>query len=244
MLKVKNLSVTFFPGDALEKKVLQDLDLEVKEGEFLVILGNNGSGKSTLFHSLLGYVPYSGDVELDGASLNKKKPYQRLKNIGVVYQDPLRGNAPHLTVEENLLLALPKGKKRKEYLEECKQELASYGLGLEENFKTEVGNLSGGMRQALSLFLASVNAPSLLLLDEHTAALDPRASEAVMTLTEAIVKSHPEMMTLMIIHNLDLALRYGDRLLLLKGGKIALDVSGEKKKSLTKQELLSFYEGE
>ena len=242
MLRIKDLSVTFVKGEAMEKNVLQDLNLEIDEGEFLVVLGSNGSGKSTLFNAILGYVPYQGDIELDGRNLNKQKPYKRLKDIGIVYQDPLRGSAPHLNVEENLLLALPKGRKRNEYLAFCKNELSSYGLGLEDNFKSEVHNLSGGMRQALSLFLATVKEPSLLLLDEHTAALDPRASEVVMELTDRIIKNNPKMMTLMIIHNLDLALRYGTRLIVFQNGKVSLDVKGEEKKNLTKEGLAKLYE--
>ena len=244
MLSVKNLCVTFFRGEALEKKVLKGVDLTLKEGDFAVVLGSNGSGKSTLFNAILGYVPTEGEVILGGRNLNKLKPYKRLRDIGIVYQDPLRGSAPHLSVEENLLLAMPKGIKRADYLAYCKKELSSYGLGLENNFKSEVRFLSGGMRQALALFLATVKKPRLLLLDEHTAALDPHASEVVMKLSEKIVLDHPQMMTLMIIHNLDLALRYGNRLIVLRKGKVALNVAGEEKRNLTKESLSAIYEAE
>ena len=243
MLSISNLRVTFHPGEPIEKEVLKDLSLELKDGEFVAVLGSNGSGKSTLYNAILGRVPYEGKILLNGEDLDKLPSYKRCRKIGIVYQDPLRGSAPNLTVMENLLLAMPKGRKRKEYLAYCKQELSGYGLSLEDNFKSEVKSLSGGMRQALGLFMASLHEPSLLLLDEHTAALDPNASKRVMEITESIVSSHPKMITLMVIHNVKMALEYGDRLLLLKDGKIALDVKGEEKKSLKEEDLLKAYGG-
>ena len=241
MLEIKSLSVTFHAGEALEKRVLHDINLQVEEGAFVCILGNNGSGKSTLFNALLGRLSYEGNVLLNGHSLDKLPTYKRCRDIGIVYQDPLRGSSKNLSVKENLLLAMPKGAKRKEFLERCKKELSSYGLGLEENFKTEVKNLSGGMRQALTLYMASLGNPSLLLLDEHIAALDPKASSRIMDITKSIHEGSPRLIILMIIHNLKMALSYGERLLLLKEGRIALDVKGKEKEELSEETLLQAY---
>lgn len=241
MLDIRHLNVTFHEGEALEKRVLHDISLHVEEGEFVCILGNNGSGKSTLFNALLGRLPYEGNITLKKRILDRLPTYKRCRDIGIVYQDPLRGSSKNLTVKENLLLAMPKGQKRKEYLERCKKELSSYGLGLEENFKTEVKNLSGGMRQALTLYMASLGEPSLLLLDEHIAALDPKASARIMEITKSIHEEKPRLIILMIIHNLKMALSYGERLLLLKDGSIALDVSGKAKEELSEETLLQAY---
>ena len=242
MLRVHDLDVAFHPGEALEKKVLNGFDLEAEDGEFICFLGSNGSGKSTLFNALLGKIPYTGEVVLDEKSIDKEKPHVRCRKIGIVFQDPLKGSAPNLTVMENLILAMPKGRKRKEYLETCKKELSAYGLGLEDNFKTEVKSLSGGMRQALTLYMASLGEPRVLLLDEHIAALDPNAANRVMAITNELVKRHPKMIALMVIHNVRLALEYGERLILLKEGKIALDRKGEAKKKLSEEELLKSYQ--
>ena len=245
MLKINNLSVTFNPGTGLEKKVLNDFCLDVNDDDFICILGSNGAGKSTLFNSIIGAVPYSGDIVLNDKNLNKIKPYKRMKDVGIVYQDPSRGTAPHLTVYENLLLSskkpsfLKKGF-RKNFKKQITEELSGFGLNLENNLQSKVESLSGGMRQALTLYMATLSDPSLLLLDEHTAALDPKTQEIIMNITDELVeKKH--IPTLMITHNLRSALKYGNRLIILSGGKITLDISGEKKKALTEEGLIKTY---
>ena len=241
MIDIKDLRVIFDEGTPLEKLALHDFSLAVDEGEFICVLGTNGSGKSTLFNAILGQIRYDGSIILDGKPLDKVKQFRRARQIGVVYQDPMKGSAPNLSVEENLLLFSKKRflspSVRKEYLRQCIEDLTAYGLGLEEKMKTPVKALSGGQRQVLSLYMATVSNPKLLLLDEHTAALDPQTSEKVMEVTKSIVKNK-NITTLMVIHNLDYALAYGDRLLILSKGSLVFDAKGEEKQKLTKDILM------
>ena len=243
MMQIKGLRVTFDEGTPLEKHVLNNFNLDVNDGDFVVILGSNGAGKSTLFNAILGLVDYEGAIMLDGQSIDRKKTYLRCRDIGVVYQDPMKGSAPNLSVAENLLLYCRGRQGRKAFLAKCAEDLTKYNVGLEENFGQRVKDLSGGMRQALSLYMATLSNPRLLLLDEHIAALDPKTMDLIMNVTDSIVKEK-SMTTLMIIHNLDLALRYGNRLLLLKEGKVAFDIKGEEKKQLSKEKLLAAYGSE
>ena len=244
-MSIKGLKVIFDPGEANEKHAIENIDLEVADGEFVCILGSNGAGKSTLLSAILGRIPYQGNIFLNGKPLDKEKQYKRTKRIGVVYQDPLLGTSPNLTVEENLILAsrekgLTSRKKVKEFLIKSKEELSSYGLGIENAFKEPCRFLSGGMRQVITLYMATCFDSELLLLDEHTAALDPKTAEKVMDITNNVVASR-NAPCLMITHNLDFALRYGNRLIVLKRGKILLDVKAKEKESLSRDDVLKAY---
>ena len=246
MLTLNNITVIFNESTSLEKKVLSSLSLEVEDGDFICILGSNGAGKSTLFNSIIGAVPYYGDIILNEENLSKVKKNKRMKSIGIVYQDPLKGTAPHLSVYENILLAT----KEKTFLkrgfikslkEKIIKDLKTFDLGLENNLNTACEHLSGGMRQALSLYMATYSNPKLLLLDEHTAALDPKTQDIIMNITSSLI-SERKITTLMITHNLKTALTYGNRLIILNNGKVAFDVKGEEKKKLTPEDLLKMFE--
>lgn len=245
MLTLNNITVIFNESTSLEKKVLSSLSLQVEEGDFICILGSNGAGKSTLFNTITGDVPYYGDIILNNENINKLKKNKRMKNIGIVYQDPLKGSAPHLSVYENILLA----SKEKTFLkrgffssfkEKIVSDLKKFNLGLENNLNTSCEHLSGGMRQALSLYMATYSPIKILLLDEHTAALDPKTQEVIMNITSSLI-SEKKITTLMITHNLKTALTYGNRLLILNKGKIALDVKGKDKENLNEGKLLKAY---
>lgn len=267
MLNISNLTVGFDIGTPTEKLVLKNFNLEVNDGEFIVLLGSNGAGKSTLFNAILGTVPYLGDITLNGKLLNKMPQQKRTKFVGVVYQDPLRGTAPNLRVYDNILLSKkapsfyfirrlfklnPFNDKidnnypytffgyRRKIKKEAMEEIKSYDLGLENQFETQAKKLSGGQRQALTLYMASNSNPLLLLLDEHTAALDPKTQDVVMEITNRIV-SEKKVTTLMITHNLKTALKYGTRLIILNEGKVVVDLSGDLKKNATEEELLKLY---
>lgn len=266
MLKIENLSVGFEIGTPTQKMVLRDFNLTVDDGEFVVLLGSNGAGKSTLFNAILGTVPYRGNITLNDMKLDKLPQQKRTKYVGVVYQDPLRGTAPNLKVFDNILLSrkapsfyffkrlfhLDPFKDSKkgdpytffEYRKRCKieakEEIESYGLGLENQFETQAKQLSGGQRQALTLYMASNSNPNLLLLDEHTAALDPKTQDIVMDITNKIVEKK-KVTTLMITHNLKTALKFGTRLLILNEGKVVIDLKGKDKENATEEELLHLY---
>lgn len=245
-LQITDLFVTFDPGQPSEKRVLNGLNLTLEEGDFVCVLGSNGAGKSTLLRAIMGSAPYSGSIALEGMSIDKKRTYQRARLIGAVYQDPTLGTAPNLTVAENLLLSSRmksffNQKKTRAFLEQSKEDLSRFGFGLEKQMNTPCASLSGGMRQVLALYMATRFQPKLLLLDEHTAALDPRAAELVMETTGALLRGERKIPTLMVTHNLDFALRYGNRLVVLNEGVVALDVKGEEKASLTRETLLSSY---
>ena len=245
MLDIVNISKTFNPGTVNEKKALSGLSLHLDEGDFVTIVGSNGAGKSTLFNAIAGsfYVD-EGSISLAGKDITFMPEHERSRRIGRLFQDPLRGTAPSMTIEENLALAYLRAahgnpfsrisKKDKEFFAE---QLKQLGMGLEDRMKNPVGLLSGGQRQALTLLMATLKRPKLLLLDEHTAALDPKTAAKVMELTDRIVREG-QLTTLMITHNMRDAIQYGNRLIMLHEGRIILDIAGEEKKKLTVPDLL------
>lgn len=246
MLSVEHVTKTFFPGTVNERVALNDVSLHLDEGDFVTVIGSNGAGKSTLLNIISGKLPVdTGDLTVDGKSVKKLKDYQRAAYIGRVFQDPMAGTAPELTIEQNLALALKRGQPRRLSLalnkarrERFAEDLKTLELGLENRLKARVGLLSGGQRQALSLLMASFTQPRILLLDEHTAALDPQRAELVTRLTETVV-AQDRLTTLMVTHNMEQALRVGNRLIMMHEGRIILDVSEQEKKKLTVQGLLA-----
>ena len=242
MLELKNVSKTFNPGTVNEKKALSDINLRVNDGEFITIIGSNGAGKSTLFNAVSGaFLPDTGSITLDNEDITLMPDFKRARFIGRLFQDPKTGTAPSMTVEENLLLAAGGGSwlsiSRKAERHALKERVASLGLGLEDRMKTPVGLLSGGQRQAVSLLMATINPPKLLLLDEHTAALDPAAAEKILDVTEKTV-SENKLTCLMITHNMSSALQLGTRTVMMMDGQIIFDTSGEERASLTVDDLL------
>lgn len=245
MLKIDRISKTFNPGTINEKKALDCLSLNLKEGDFVTVIGGNGAGKSTLMNAVAGVWPVdSGSIELGGENITGLPEYKRAKLIGRVFQDPMMGTAPDMWIEENLALALRRGEKRtlkwmvtKEERELYREKLSELGLGLENRLQVKVGLLSGGQRQALTLLMATLRSPKLLLLDEHTAALDPATAAKVLELSDELI-SRNNLTTLMITHNMTDAIRHGNRLIMMNSGKIILDIAGEEKKHLTKKDLL------
>ena len=238
-LSVRALTKRFEAGTVNEKLALDHLDLEVPAGQFVTVLGSNGSGKSTLFNAILGRLtPDSGHILLGEEDITRQKDYQRALNIGCLYQNPLRGTAPNMTIEENLALAYTRkaspsffavNRKDNAYFRDL---LSTLNMGLEDRMKTKMGLLSGGQRQAASLLMATVAQPKLLLLDEHTAALDPGAAEKVMAVTARIV-AQDKITTLMITHDMDYALNVGSRTIMLDSGKIVMDLSGPEREAMT-----------
>ena len=238
-LSVRALTKRFEAGTVNEKLALDHLDLEVPAGQFVTVLGSNGSGKSTLFNAILGRLtPDSGHILLGEEDITRQKDYQRALNIGCLYQNPLRGTAPNMTIEENLALAYTRkaspsffavNRKDNAYFRDL---LSTLNMGLEDRMKTKMGLLSGGQRQAASLLMATVAQPKLLLLDEHTAALDPGAAEKVMAVTARIVAQY-KITTLMITHDMDYALSVGSRTIMLDSGRIVMDLSGPEREAMT-----------
>ena len=246
MLEVKNISKTFNPGTINEKHALTNLSLSLNDGDFVTVIGGNGAGKSTLLNAVAGVWPVDGGaVMIDGMDVTGMPEYKRAKYIGRVFQDPMMGTAPNMQIEENLALAYRRGKKRglkwgvtAAEREFYREKLATLGLGLEDRLTAKVGLLSGGQRQALTLLMASLQTPKLLLLDEHTAALDPATAQKVLELSDRII-SENKLTALMITHNMSDAIRHGNRLIMMDRGRIVLDISGEEKKRLTKADLLA-----
>ena len=247
MLTLTDLSKTFNPGTVNEKKALQKVNLHLAPGDFATIVGSNGAGKSTLFAAIaVGLYPDEGSEELDGQDVTFLPEHKRSRQLGRLFQDPLRGTAPHMTIEENLSLAYLRASRAKGGIlsrvtkaqrELFRERLASLGLGLEDRMKQPVGLLSGGQRQALTLLMATLVTPKLLLLDEHTAALDPGTAAVVLDLTEKIVAEN-RITCLMITHNMPDALRLGNRTLMMDSGRIVLDVQGEERAGMTVADLL------
>ena len=242
MLVLDNISKTFNPGTVNEKKALEHVSLTLAAGDFATIVGSNGAGKSTLFNAIAGsFFVDSGAVVVDGRDITYMPEYRRAKHIGRLFQDPLRGTAPHMTIEENLALAAGSGgwfsHMSRADRARFRDRLALLDMGLENRMRQPVGLLSGGQRQALTLLMATMNPPWLLLLDEHTAALDPATAEKVLALTRQIVAEH-HITTLMITHNMKNALELGTRTLMMDGGRIVLDVQGEERAGLTVEDLL------
>lgn len=249
MLKITNISKTFNPGTINEKKALSDLSLHLAKGDFVTILGSNGAGKSTLFNAIAGTFPVDrGTIQLDGKNITSLPDYKRSKFIGRMFQDPLKGTAPTMTIEENLALAYMRASSgtnpfsviSKADRAEFRQRLSQLGLGLEDRMGSPVGLLSGGQRQALTLLMATMVTPKLLLLDEHTAALDPATADKVLTLTRQIVADHG-ITCLMITHNIPSALSLGNRTIMMKDGSIVLELGGAQREGLTPEELLRLF---
>ena len=245
MLKLDNICKTFNPGTINEKKALQNLSLTLKPGDFVTVIGGNGAGKSTMLNAIAGVWPVdSGSITIDGINVTGECEYKRAAYIGRVFQDPMLGTAPNMQIEENLALAMRRGKRRglrwgvtKAEREQYRDRLKGLGLGLEDRMTSKVGLLSGGQRQALTLLMASLQRPKLLLLDEHTAALDPATARKVLDIADAIIKENG-LTALMITHNRKDAINHGTRLIMMNEGHIILDVEGEEKKKLTKQQLM------
>ena len=245
MLEIRNISKTFNPGTINEKKALLDLSLTLKDGDFVTVIGGNGARKSTLLNAVAGVWPVNCDsILLDGEDITALPEHKRAKYIGRVFQDPMMGTAPNMQMEENLALALRRGQKRglrwgvtKAERQEYREKLKTLGLGLEDRMTVKVGLLSGGQRQALTLLMASLRKPKLLLLDEHTAALDPATAAKVLELSDQIVAENG-LTALMITHNMTDAIKHGNRLIMMDQGRIILDIEGEDKKHLTKKDLM------
>ena len=238
-LSIRGLTKRFEAGTVNEKLALDHLDLEVPAGQFVTVLGSNGSGKSTLFNLILGkLLPDEGRILLGKEDITRQKDYKRALNMSCLYQNPLRGTAPNMTLEENLALAYTRKASRSFFAVNRKDSayfrdlLAQLDMGLEDRMKTKMGLLSGGQRQAASLLMATVAQPKLLLLDEHTAALDPGAAEKVMAVTEQIV-TRDKITTLMITHDMDYALSVGERTIMLDNGHLVLDLSGDERAAMT-----------
>ena len=231
MLELKNIYKTFNPGSINEKRALNGINLTLEDGDFVTIIGGNGAGKSTMLNAIAGVWPVdSGSVIIDGEDITKLPEHKRAKYLGRVFQDPMNGTAADMEIEENLAVAK---KEREEYVELLKP----LDLGLETRLRAKVGLLSGGQRQALTLLMATLKKPKLLLLDEHTAALDPKTAAKVLELSDKIIAEH-NLTALMVTHNMKDAIVHGNRLIMMWDGKIILDIKGEEKKNLTVDDLL------
>lgn len=242
MLTISHLSKTFNPGTVNEKRALTDLTLHLDPGDFVTIIGSNGAGKSTLFNAIGGsFLSDRGSIVLDGQDITVAPEYRRARSIGRLFQDPMKGTAPGMTIEENLTLAAGSGgwfsRLSRADRARFREKLALLEIGLEDRMRQPVGLLSGGQRQSLSLLMATMVPPKLLLLDEHTAALDPSAAEKVLRLTREIVAEH-RLTTMMITHNMRQALELGNRTLMMDSGRIVLDIGGEERAGLTVDDLL------
>ena len=258
MLELHNVKKTFNKGTINEKKALQGLELTLQSEDFVTIIGGNGAGKSTMLNMIAGVYPIThgnrlimmmeGKIILDGTDISRKPEYARAKYLGRVFQDPMKGTAAGMEIQENLALAYRRGKKRglkwaigKEEQVFYKEQLKALDLGLEDRMTSKVGLLSGGQRQALTLLMASLQKPQLLLLDEHTAALDPKTAAKVLALTEKIIDEH-HLTAMMVTHNMKDAIRLGNRLIMMHEGRIIYDVAGEEKKNLQVSDLLAKFE--
>ena len=249
MLKITNVKKTFNPGTVNAKTALNGLNLTLDDGDYVTVIGGNGAGKSTMLNAIAGvWKPDCGTVEIDGVDVTNMPEHKRAQFLGRVFQDPMKGTAPDMEIAENLAIAARRGTKRKliwgikkAEREEYKKLLATLELGLETRLSSKVGLLSGGQRQAVTLLMATLRRPKLLLLDEHTAALDPKTAAKVLELTDKIVTEN-HLTTLMITHNMHDAIAHGNRLIMMHEGRIIVDVSGEEKKKLTISQLLGLFE--
>ena len=248
MLEIKNLSKTFLKGTPNEHKALDGISLSLDKGEFVTVIGSNGAGKSTLFNAIAGeFLCDGGKIVLDGKNITYQKEYIRAKDIGRLVQDPMRGTAPDLTIEENLALVYSKATRhlfspalKKRDVEFFREKLLKLNMGLEDRLKAKMGQLSGGQRQAVTLMMSTLVTPKLLLLDEHTAALDPLTAEKVLDITQRIVAEN-SITTMMITHNIKSALKLGTRTIMLECGKSVLDLKGDERNNMTVQDLLGLY---
>jgi len=249
MLKITNLQKTFNPGTVNAKTALNGLDLTLNDGDFVTVIGGNGAGKSTMLNAIAGvWKPDYGTIEIDGTDVTNMPEHKRAAFLGRVFQDPMKGTAPDMEIAENLSIAARRGTKRKllwgirkSERAEYKKLLATLELGLESRLSCKVGLLSGGQRQAVTLLMATLRRPKLLLLDEHTAALDPKTAAKVLEITDKLV-SESKLTTLMVTHNMHDAIAYGNRLIMMHEGRVVVDVSGEEKKKLTIPDLLGLFE--
>ena len=246
MLQLTNITKTFNPGTITEKRALRGIDLQIEDGDFITVIGGNGAGKSTLLNLIAGvHYTDTGSIVLDGEELTGNPEYVRAKYLGRVFQDPMMGTAANMSIEENLAMAMRRGKRRglawhikNEERDLYREKLALLDLGLDKRMQAKVGLLSGGQRQALTLLMSCLQKPKLLLLDEHTAALDPKTAKKVLELTEEFV-TQDKLTTFMVTHNMKDAIRYGNRLIMMMDGKVVYDVRGEEKKNLTVEDLLA-----
>ena len=243
MLTLSHISKTFNPGTVNEKKAITDLSLHLEPGDFVTIIGSNGAGKSTLFNAIAGsFYTDSGTILLDGKDITFQPEFRRAKMMGRLFQDPMRGSAPGMTIEENLALAAGSGgwfsRITRRDKERFREKLALLNMGLEDRMRQPVGLLSGGQRQALTLLMSTMVPPKLLLLDEHTAALDPGTAEKVLEITKQVVREH-KITTLMVTHNMHQALELGNRTLMMDRGRVVFDVAGEERSTLTVDDLLA-----
>jgi putative tryptophan/tyrosine transport system ATP-binding protein len=249
MLHVQSLTKTFFPGTVDEVVALRDLSLTVQPGEFVTLIGSNGAGKSTLLNAIAGvFACEAGRISLDGEDITAWPEHRRAGAIARVYQDPKLGTAPSMSIEEHLAMALLRGEPRglrrgvtNPLRARFREELKPLGIGLEQRLGAAVGTLSGGQRQSLALVMAAIKKPALLLLDEHTASLDPKTAVRIIELTDRLVREH-ELTTLMVTHNMEHALRYGSRLVMMHQGRAVLDVAGEAKRGCGVPDLLAAFE--
>ena len=244
MLELRSLGKVFYPGTVNENTAIRDLNLKVESGEFVTIIGSNGAGKSTLFNLVSGsFYPSTGDIFLRDRLVTREPEHKRARHIGRIFQNPLLGTAGNMSLEDNMVIALRKGFKglrislNRKLRDEFRQKLAPLGMGLENRLRDNVGLLSGGQRQALTLLMMVMSRPDLILLDEHTAALDPKNAQVVLDLTLSYVREY-QLTTLMITHNMHHAIEYGDRLLMLDKGEIILDLNAEEKKNMTVESLI------
>ena len=248
MLELRNVTKVYNAGTVTEQRLFQDFSLTVEEGQFVAIVGGNGSGKTSLLNIICGSIPIeAGDVLVKGESILKWKDYQRYATMGRVYQDPSTGTCPNLTMLENLSLADNKGKpfnlrrgvdrRRTDYYRE---QLRALGLGLEDKLNVKMGSLSGGQRQAVALLMATMTPLRFLILDEHTAALDPKTAEVIMALTDKVVREK-RLTAVMVTHNLRYAVEYGDRILMMNQGRVALDRAGEEKRTISMEDILTMF---
>lgn len=249
MLQLNDVTLYFHKGSINEVKALDEVSLTINEGDFITVIGSNGAGKSTLLNTIAGtHMPFSGSLNLGDKDITKWPEYKRARHMGRVFQDPLKGTCASLSIEQNMALAARRGKIRglgkgvtNADREIYAREIKKIGLGLETRLADRIGLLSGGQRQALTLLMAGMVRPDILLLDEHTAALDPKTANQTLLLTEHLVESQ-KLTTLMVTHNMNQAIKLGNRLIMLHGGKIILDISGEEKASLSVNDLLAqFY---
>ena len=249
MLDIINVYKSFNIGTPVQKDALKGLEFHLDKGDFVTVIGGNGAGKSTMLNAVAGVFPVEqGNIKIDGHDVTKEPEFKRAKYIGRVFQDPLKGTAGDMQIEENLALALRRGKHRSlkwgissKEREMFVEMLKDLDLGLESRMASKVGLLSGGQRQALTLLMATIKEPQLLLLDEHTAALDPKTAQKVLDMTERVVNEH-HLTTMMITHNMKHAIKYGNRLIMMNDGQIIYDVSGEEKKNLEVSDLLRKFE--
>ena len=249
MLDIIKVYKSFNIGTPVQKDALKGLELHLDKGDFVTVIGGNGAGKSTMLNAVAGVFPVEqGNIKIDGHDVTKEPEFKRAKYIGRVFQDPLKGTAGDMQIEENLALALRRGKHRSlkwgissKEREMFVEMLKDLDLGLESRMASKVGLLSGGQRQALTLLMATIKEPQLLLLDEHTAALDPKTAQKVLDMTERVVNEH-HLTTMMITHNMKHAIKYGNRLIMMNDGQIIYDVSGEEKKNLEVSDLLRKFE--